>query len=84
MISCAAIDKLNGEFPETKAACCIVLMVSNGANNSFEQPAARPLARLFLKPLIHAASCEVFEDVDVDTNAFFPELLLLPAYGPLR
>jgi len=37
-------------------ACCKVLIMSNGANNIFEQPAASPLAKLFLKPLIHGAS----------------------------
>jgi hypothetical protein len=60
-------------------------MVSNGAKSSFEQPAARPLARLFLKPLIHAASRDLLDEADVETNVLaFIFLLLLLAPGPLR
>ena len=86
MISCAVFDKLNGAFPETKAACCIVLIVSNGANNNFEHPAARPLAKLFLKPLIHAASWDLLDEVDVEMCriALLFESLPIPAPGPLR
>lgn len=86
MISCAAFVKLNGAFPETKAACCNVLIVSNGANKSFEQPAARPLAKLFLNPLIHAASCDLFKELfEANIMLLFVFLLiLLPELGPLR
>mmetsp|Transcript_17051 Transcript_17051/g.35182 ORF Transcript_17051/g.35182 Transcript_17051/m.35182 type:complete len:97 (-) Transcript_17051:160-450(-) len=81
-ISCTAFDRLKGVPPETKAACCIVLMVSNGANNNLEQPAARPLARLFLKPLTHAASRGLFEEVDAGSIALRLEFeLSLPVPG---
>jgi len=54
---------VNDVVPEIDAACCNVLIVSNGANNNFEQPAASPLSKLFLKPLTHGASWDLLGEV---------------------